>query len=176
MSTPKNILDDAELAKDYIVRSSMTDEYKRIYLRLINTSTLATNGISQEEKIQKMTECIQMLAITQGMYLSNIDQKIQNAIDNSNKSQCRNCKAMKHADDIEKAEQEKELFDKYVESLGIKTDDVETKTFDQLNNMSWQNVLKQILLKPYVYVVLCLVSISPHGVDIIKTLINFFNS
>jgi hypothetical protein len=51
MSTPKNILDDAELAKDYIVRSSMTDEYKRIYLRLINTSTLATNGISQEEKI-----------------------------------------------------------------------------------------------------------------------------
>lgn len=58
MSTSKIILDDAELAKSYITNSTLSDEYKRLYIRLINLSTLATNGISPDEKIQKMTECI----------------------------------------------------------------------------------------------------------------------
>jgi hypothetical protein len=58
MATTKVIFDDAELAKSYITNSKLSDEYKRLYLRLINLSTLATNGISPEEKIQRMTECI----------------------------------------------------------------------------------------------------------------------
>lgn len=174
MSTPKHISDDAELAKDYIVRSSMSDEYKRIYLRLINISTLATNGITPEEKIQKMTECIQLLAITQGMYLSNIDQKIQTAIDNSNKSQCNNCKAMKHAIEIEKSDHDKKLLDDYLESLGIKKGENQQDA-KKTNEMTWQDVIKQILLKPYIYVVLCLISISPYGVEILKTIMQFTN-
>lgn len=175
MSTPKHITDDAELAKNYIVRSSMSDEYKRIYLRLINVSTLATNGITPEEKIQKMTECIQLLAITQGMYLSNIDQKIQTAIDNSNKSQCISCKAMKHANEVEKADHDKKLLDEYLESLGIKKGEKTTLEDKEPVEMSWQDVIKQILLKPYLYVVLCLISISPYGVEIVKTIMQFFN-
>lgn len=84
MPMSKSITDDAELAKSYITNSNLSDEYKRVYLKLISISTIATNGITPEEKIQKITECIQLLAITQGMYLANIDKKIQTAIDNAN--------------------------------------------------------------------------------------------
>lgn len=101
MSTPKEALDDAELAKSYITNSCLSDDYKRTYLRLINISTLATNGISVDEKIQKMTECIQLLAITQGMYLANIDEKIDTAIVKANSKKCQDCKAMTYANEIE---------------------------------------------------------------------------
>jgi hypothetical protein len=183
MSTPQNILDDAELAKDYILRSTMSNEYKRVYTRLINISTLATNGITPEEKIQKMTECIQLLAITQGMYLSNIDQKIDKAIENANISQCHNCKAMKHANDVEDEQNKKDLINEYLKSSNITITDginnignTNTSTnITKASDMSWQSILKELLLKPYIYVVLCLISVSPHGVDIIKTILHFFD-
>ena len=54
----QEIINSAELAKTYITNSELSDDYKKTYLRLINISTLATNGITVEEKIQKMTECI----------------------------------------------------------------------------------------------------------------------
>lgn len=119
MSTTKAILDDAELAKSYITNSTLSDEYKRAYLRLINVSTLATNGITPEEKIQKMTECIQLLAVTQGMYLANIDHKIEKAIEKANTRQCENCKAMKHANDVEQEQHDKELLQSYIDKLGL---------------------------------------------------------
>ena len=101
MATTKDILDDAELAKSYITSSNMSDDYKRTYLKLINITTMATNGISPEEKIQKMTEAIQLLAVTQGMFISNIDNKIEEAVAIANKVQCNECKAMKHAIQVE---------------------------------------------------------------------------
>jgi len=48
MPTTKVMLDDAELAKNYIINSDLSDEYKRTYLRLLNISTMATNGITPE--------------------------------------------------------------------------------------------------------------------------------
>lgn len=106
MATTKDILDDAELAKSYITSSNMSDDYKRTYLKLINITTMATNGISPEEKIQKMTEAIQLLAVTQGMFISNIDTKIEETVAIANKAQCNNCKAMKHAISVEQKEKD----------------------------------------------------------------------
>ena len=86
MATTKDMIDDAELAKSYITNSEMSDDYKRTYIKLINLSTLATNGISPEEKIQRMTECIQLLAITQGMFMAGINEKIDSAVQKANKA------------------------------------------------------------------------------------------
>ena len=115
MATTKEALDDAELVKSYITNSGLSDDYKRTYLRLINISTLATNGISVDEKIQKMTECIQLLAVTQGMYLANIDQKIDTAIDRANRKQCQECKAMAHAVDVEHEKHDRQILEQYKE-------------------------------------------------------------
>lgn len=172
MSTTKAILDDAELAKSYITGSTMSDQYKRAYLRLINISTMATNGITQEEKIQKMTECIQLLAITQGMYLASIDSKIELAIDKANANQCHDCKAMKHAKDIEREKHDQVLIDSYLKKLGINKN--QTIKNQKPTEQTWTDVCKTILIKPYIYAVFCLMIISPYGVDIVKTLCEFF--
>lgn len=169
MSTSKIILDDAELAKSYITNSTLSDEYKRLYIRLINLSTLATNGISPDEKIQKMTECIQLLAVTQGMYLVNIDEKIESAIDKANLKQCQNCKAMKHAEKFEQEQHDKEIMKKYIGQY-----ELQNSLTDQQTTLTWQNIFKTILIKPYIYVVLSLMIISPYGVDIVKTLCQYF--
>ena len=173
MSTTKAILDDAELAKSYITNSTLSDEYKRLYLRLINISTMATNGISPEEKIQKMTECIQLLAVTQGMYLANIDHKIEKAIEKANVKQCENCKAMEHAVKFEQEQHDKELVKRYFGQVGFQENEYDNDTQEN-ENLSWQNVIKTILLKPYIYVVASLMVISPYGVDIVKTICQFF--
>ena len=173
MPMSKSITDDAELAKSYITNSNLSDEYKRVYLKLISISTIATNGITPEEKIQKMTECIQLLAVTQGMYLANIDKKIETAIDNANIKQCGNCKAMKHAIDIEEQEHEKQIIGKYLESIGFEDPQTAQQANQQIK-LSWTNVLKQALIKPYIYVVVCLLVISPYGVEITKLLLQFF--
>ena len=80
MATPQEILDESEIAKSYINNSDFSDDYKRIFLKLINTATVATNGITPEEKIQMMTESVCLLAQTQVMLIKNIDEKIYKAI------------------------------------------------------------------------------------------------
>jgi hypothetical protein len=46
MSTEKDMINESELAKSYIVGSNMTEDQKRTYLRLISIATESTNGIS----------------------------------------------------------------------------------------------------------------------------------
>jgi len=60
----KEIVEDAELAKSYVTGSDLDDDCKKSLLRLINISTLATNGLSVEEKIQKITEAIHGLVVS----------------------------------------------------------------------------------------------------------------
>ena len=81
---------------------------------------------------------------------------------------------MKYANEIEKSDHEKKLLDDYLESLGIKKGENQAEV-KKTNEMTWQDIIKQILLKPYIYVVLCLISISPHGVEILKIIMQFID-
>lgn len=170
MATSKIILDDAELAKNYVINSDMSDEYKRTYLRLINISTLATNGITPEQKIQKMTECIQLLAITQVMYIVDMDKRLNTNIDSKIEDKCKTCKAVQYVDNIEQEQHDKDLIENYISSSHI-----EDKTVSK-EDMSWMHVLKTILTKPYIYVVFALMMISPYSVEIVKTICQFIGS
>lgn len=174
MSTQKITLDDdVELTKNYVTNSTMSDEYKKLYLRLINISTIAINGISSEEKIQKMTECIQLLAITQGMYLSNIDTKIQKAIEQSNSKMCNNCKAIQHVEEAEEEQQQNALLESYLKKHGI-TNAQDAANASKNEKLAWMDVVKTILTKPYLYVVLSLMMISPYSIEIVKVICNVF--
>ena len=174
------MLDDAELAKNYVTNSNLSEDYKRIYLRLINISTMATNGITPDEKIQKMTECIQLLAVTQGLYLANIDNKIEQAISKANTKQCQNCKAMKHAETVEEELKQKKLLEDYMKKLGIKTPKADGATDDGHDETEekapifWSDTIKQILVKPYIWIVLGLMMISPYSIEIVKVLCQYF--
>lgn len=60
------MINQAELAKAKIVNSGyLDDDSKKNLLNIVAITTQATNGISPEEKIQKMTESVLMLTISQ---------------------------------------------------------------------------------------------------------------
>lgn len=60
------MINQAEIAKAKLVNSSQhDDDSKKNLLNILAITTQATNGISPEEKIQKMTEAVLLLTISQ---------------------------------------------------------------------------------------------------------------
>ena len=162
----KEVLEEAEFAKNHLMNSNLDDRCKKSLLRLLNTATIATNGISTEEKIQKITEAIQGLVLSQITFLDAVDKKIENA----NKAQCKSCKAMAHANAIEEEEQKEKLINEWKAANGI--DD--KKLSDKQQDDTWIGFLKQLLLKPGMWIVVTLLIISPYGVEIVKMMLDAF--
>lgn len=115
----KEIVEEAEFAKSRLMSSSLDDRVKKPLLRLLNTATMATNGISTEEKIQKITETIQGLVMSQITFMDTIDQKIEAA----NKKHCETCKAMKYTQQMEQEKEQAEIIQKWKEANGIHEED-----------------------------------------------------
>lgn len=170
MPTTQFLGSNIDLAKGYVSSSRLPDEYKALYIQLLNISAQATNGISPEEKIQKMTECISLLAVSQGMYISSIDERIDRAVQQANQKQCEKCKAMKHVVAVEAEKHDKELIEAYEKSKGHDSRQDEEEHL----KLSWSNIVKTALMKPYIYIVMCIMFVSPYSVDIVKTLCQFF--
>lgn len=167
----KEVLEEAEFAKNHLMNSTLDDRCKKSLLRLLNTATIATNGISTEEKIQKITEAIQGLVLSQITFLDAVDKKIQMA----NKEQCRSCKAMAHTLEVEQEEAKKKLIEDWKAANGI-TDETLQKDKDasEYDDATWLVVLKKLIVQPGVWIFLTVLAISPYGVDIIKAILNFF--
>ena len=172
MALTQEILDESELAKSYISNSDFDDDYKKQLLRLINTTTLTTNGISPEQKIQKMTEAIHLLAVSQVTFITKIDEKIEKSIQNANIKQCSGCKAMKHAIDVEEEEKWKEKLAEYKEKMGI-IDDNDPKSDDN-SKLPIIDTIKQILVKPYFWIFSSILVFSPYGIEILKLIFQYF--
>lgn len=165
----KEILEEAEFAKSHLMNSSLDDRCKKSLLRLLNTATLATNGISTEEKIQKITEAIQGLVLSQITFLDTVDKKIEKA----NKEQCISCKAMRHANEVEEQKEREEIIAKWKEANGYKDD--EDSAADS-SNKSWSQVAKDVVSKPWCWVAVIALVIAPNGVNIVKLLIDAFGA
>ena len=165
MALSKEILEEAELAKNHLMNSSLDDRCKKSLLRLLNTTTLATNGLTVEEKIQKITESIHGLILSQITFLDTVDKKIETA----NKAQCVSCKAMRHANEVEEEKEHQKIIEQWKEANGIADKNADDDSAD-----SWASVIRKILLKPYPYVVLGVLVISPYGVDIVKMFLETF--
>lgn len=179
MALSQEIEDESELAKSYVANSDLDDDYKKTLLRLINISTLTTNGISPEEKIQKMTEAIHLLAITQVSFITKVDEKVQSSIQKANIKQCQICKAMKHANEVEEEEKWQAKLAEYKQKMGI-TEDTESKNESKNKetgknlNISIVDTIKQIFLKPYAWIFASILVFSPYGTEILKLIFQFF--
>ena len=64
MSLSKQIVEDTEFAKHRLMQSSLDEQCKKQLLTLLDVSTEATNGISLEEKVQRITETIQGMVVS----------------------------------------------------------------------------------------------------------------
>ena len=169
MALSKDIMEETEFAKSQVMNSSLESGWKKSILRLLNISTEATNGISLDEKIQKITEAIHGLVLSQINFISAIDKKIENAIEN----RCNTCKAFKHANDVEFEKQKEEIIQSWKEANGIKDDKKKDTTDEHEHEQSWMGVLKTILVKPAAWIFLSILVLSPYGVDIVKAILEF---
>ena len=77
---------------------------------------------------------------------------------------------MKHANDVEEEEKNRKLIEDWKAANGI----VDKK--DEEAADGWTVFLKQLLLKPYVYVVASILAISPYGIEIIRMIIQIWSS
>lgn len=168
----KEILEEAEFAKNHLMNSSLDDRCKKSLLRLLNTATMATNGISTDQKIQKITEAIQGLVLSQITFLDTVDKKIEKA----NKEQCKKCKAMAHAEMVEAEEAKKKLIEDWKAANGITDDDLkqDSKGDGDKKQNSWSDVIKKIVIQPGMWIFLTILTISPYGVDIVNAILQFF--
>lgn len=62
MSVKTKIISGAEIVKTTVLNSQLDDTIKENLITFINNAVTATNGISQEEKIQSLTESMASLA------------------------------------------------------------------------------------------------------------------
>lgn len=167
MSLSKEIAEESEFAKTQLMNSDLDDRCKRSLLRLINCSMMATNGISTEEKIQKITEAIHGLVLSQITFLDTVDKKIQQA----NKEQCKTCEAMQYVHGVKSEEQKQQIIDEWLTKTGQKKPGEEPE-----EKKSWSDTIKHVLCRPGIWIFLTLVMISPYGVDILKVILEFFGN
>lgn len=174
MATSQDILEESEIAKSYVNNSDFSIDYKRVFLKLINTATVATNGITPEEKIQMMTESICLLAQTQVMFAKSVDEKIQKAIESANTKQCDSCKAMKHAIDMQRKADREKLIEQLRQDGVIPREDLTpAPAVDASSDMTWTQILKTVLTKPWAYVFMSIAVFSPYGVQILDRVLQF---
>lgn len=76
MSIKANIVSEAELAKTTVLNSPLDDDTKRNLVFLISKAAHATNGITQEEKIQSLTECMASLASSLALFMSKSNTRL----------------------------------------------------------------------------------------------------
>lgn len=76
---------------------------------------------------------------------------------------------MKHASEVEEEEKNRKLIEDWKAANGI----VDGKEKEAVS--SWFDLLKQILLRPYVYVVASILAISPYGLEIIRMIMQIWS-
>lgn len=181
--------------------NDLDKDYKNQLSEMIALTSMATNGISQDEKIQKMTEAMHSLTISQIDFMTTINTKLKNSLEESSKklenlitttqqtlqaaienatlAHCKTCKAMEHAEEIER---EKE-YTKLIQEMGLSPKDSTTPTDKTADNStselsSWSECLRKtlskVLVQPWIWIFFAVVSISPYGVNIINAVKDLF--
>lgn len=163
----KEIIEDVEFAKTQIMNSSLDDRVKKSFIRLLTTAAMATNGISTEEKIQKMTEIVLGLVMSQMTFLETVDQRIANA----NKKHCETCKAMKYTQQMEQEKEQAEIIAKWKEANGIHEED----EHHHQDSLSFTQTVLKILTQPYCWVFFSILAVAPNGVDMIRVIVDAFS-
>lgn len=165
---PKEIEEDVEFAKNHLLQSSLDEKCKKQLLKLLNVSSEATNGISLEEKVQKITEAIYGMVVSQITFLDTLDKKV--ALTHEQK--CSKCKAMKLANEVEEQKHQEEIINAWKEANGIK--DSSPQQAD-IKHMTIVDTVKMVLLKPYCWIFGTIVAFSPYGVDMLNAILKFFS-
>lgn len=166
MLISKEFLEESEIIKNNLLTSKLDEQYKKQFLHILNISKLSLEVSSNEDKLQKLAETIYYLVIFQFNFLNVVNEQINNA----NIEQCKTCAALKHAKDFEQQKQEEKLINEWKKQNNINIEDKQ-----DISQLTWTNILKQLLIQPGIWILAVVIVISPYGADIVKTILQFFS-
>lgn len=185
MSIKAKIASDAELTRTKLLNSSLDDDMKDRCNILILHAIEATNGISQEEKIQNMTESLASL----------IDIIITNMCRTNARLDEMQAKAEEHhpvdkLEEIKKFEQNLTEAEKYRKINGmpaniILTDDNinaivqgitnTTKNIEEQNSLTYRDKIINLFKSPWPWIFGMFLVFSPHFNDLLHAITSYFN-
>lgn len=168
-----NIISEAELAKTTVINSPLDDDTKRNLVMLISKSALATNGISPEEKIQHLTECMASLASALAIYMSKSDKRL----DYLEKQHIAEHPASK-IEQLQKFEHMLSETEKYRNMNGIvpniRGNVIATSNDEKSEDDTLIDKVFNLLEKPYIWIFGAVAVCSPFAVDVINSVIAAF--
>lgn len=109
------------------------------------------------------------------MFINYVDNKVMTA----NRDQCKNCKAMAHAEDVEQKQKQEEIIAAWQQANGYpvtaKGQQAPANAAQKPapKSATMMDTMKEILVKPYFWVFGSLLVFSPYGVEIVKAILAF---
>lgn len=192
MSMKANIASEAELAKTTVLNSPLDDDTKRNLVLLISKAAHATNGITQEEKIQSLTECMSSLASVLALYISKsnirickLEEKFEEEHPSSKLERVQKFEYM--LGEAEKfrntngivpnirisGEYFKDIIDKSVDYIDERLEKHNNELHAN-NDKSLTESIISILKKPYAWIFASVAVCSPFAVDVINAILHAF--
>ena len=182
----QSIAAEAEIAKVRIANSKVDDDTKRNFIELINTSEMATNGITQEQKVQALTECMARLSFSLATFLDRTESRISNIED---------LQAREHPADrmkyIKSKEEELAEIEAYrnshniipnitIDGKNVLTETIHIKKKDETKqdaDSQYRTIDKilDILKMPMIWVFASVAACSPHAADVINAIISIWS-
>lgn len=170
MSINSDLLSDLELAKTYIANSNETDQYKRSMLRILNISVLSTNGLSPEEKIQKMSEALFSLIVTQVMFISKIDDRIDSRIEKTNTEkyddQCKTYDTLARLSNLEQHNKDQLVKDEQCPE--------DNKPLSP-PSAAPLGIIRELIANPFCWLFMTVAVFSPYMSELLKQILSFFS-
>lgn len=167
MSIKANIASETEIAKTCIINSALDDDCKRNLMTLLQKSAMATNGITQEEKTQCMTELLNGLIVVMSMFMARNDQRLteleQTYFTEHPKSEMEKLQHDEH--NLHKIEEFRNTY-------GIKSPVVQV--VNEEPEVPITTRIFRVLEKGYFWIFACFCVCSPFAKDVILALVQFF--
>ena len=153
MAIKDKIMVQRDLHLERINKSkSLTNEEKISLTGLVVDAAEGTNGLTEHDKIQNVSETTFLLATA----MVNLTEQL-------NENNSLTAKVAEKIDGLEK--QRKDSQQKYQDLV----EQVRTKR--DIKNLDWKDTMKLVLVKPWFWIFLAVTTFSPKGLEIIQLLL-----
>ena len=183
MSVKTKIISGAEIVKTTVLNSQLDDTIKENLITFINNAVTATNGISQEEKIQSLTESMASLATNIASFMCRTKGKldeIELSVDE--------LKPADKLDQIKLFEQKLTEVENYRKINGIAANisisDANIKSIvkeiksanaaEPAENLTYRDKIINIFKAPWPWIFGMFLVFSPHFTDLLHALQQYF--
>lgn len=183
MSVKTKIISGAEIVKTTVLNSQLDDTIKENLITFINNAVTATNGISQEEKIQSLTESMASLATNIASFMCRTKGKLDEI-----ESRVDELHPADKLEQIKLFEQKLTEVENYRKingisaNISISDDNIKsivkgiknTGAIEPTENLTYRDKIINIFKAPWPWIFGMFLVFSPHFTDLLHALQQYF--